>query len=40
MASIILELQNRAVHYDVVNRATNSKLLFFKILLELVVRDF
>ena len=29
--SVIPELQNRVTHYDVTNRVTNSKILFFKI---------
>ena len=29
--SIIPELQNRVTHYDVINRVTNSKVLFFLI---------
>ena len=31
MESIIPELQNRITHYDVTNRVTNSKILYFLI---------
>ena len=39
--TIIPDLQNRVIHYDVANRVTNSKSLFFKkIFFELLTRDF
>ena len=36
--SIIPELQNRVTHYDVTNRVTNSKILFFLYFFELITR--
>ena len=36
--SIIPELQNQVMHYDVTNRVTNSKILFFLYFFELITR--
>ena len=38
LGSIIPQLQNRVMHYDVTNRVTNSKILFFKKFFELITR--
>ena len=52
MGSVIPQLQNQVMHYDVTNRVTNSKFFkkifelvtrcekTFNIILELVIRDF
>ena len=36
--SIIPELQNRFTHYDITNRGTNSKILFFLNFFELLTQ--